>query len=529
MPLVRRLALVLLALAGLAGALSWWDAELPAADELRIVSRDGVESLDPRIDRLPASLTRRVAEALWDDLLEFDAANIRVLPGVARSWTITGDGKRIVFHLSPDSRWSNGEPVVAEDFVRQVQWQLSGGVSNSQLIRLLAAAGARDPEQPEAIAVRALDAHTLEVRCQHPPPDLLARFALGRWPPLHASTPAVFSAGAPPTPGALVTNGVFQLAAFGADEVRLTRNPWHPGALASDAPARLTLRFTESAWLYPTLIRSGQAHVADVFNFMDDQMRRASRGVSIRHENTASVSTLVFNTSRPPLNDARVRRALSLALDRAEIARKFHGGALPAYSFTPPVSPAEDLRTIGEDLAEARRLLAAAGYPEGRGFPVLRVPVVVDGFSNPLAFYCAEQWRQRLGLRVYVAPLAREEIVRRTESGDFDLMHYRWVSSPLDVSSIGGHLVAPFPRPFRLKPDPAVLRAFDRAEALDGPARRAAILDLERAIAHEVPATPVVLYHRYTLLSARVSGWSRDIFGRHSLAALSLTEKVTVE
>lgn len=521
----RRIAALVIVAALVAGMARWWRTELPEAGELRIVSVNRIESLDPGIDRLPASLTRRVSEALWDELVTFDAETMLVRPGVAQSWTASDGGRRLVFHLTPAARWSNGEPVTAADFVRQLHALLGRTPpSSSQLVRLLSASGASDPERPAAIAVHALDDQTLEIRCQHPPPDLVARIALARWIPLHASTPAQFAGGRQPGPGELVSNGPFRLESVGAEEILLTRNPWHAAPVAANAPARLRFGYTETAWLYPALLRSGRAHVSEAVNFLEDDRRRPPAGTVLAHESTSSVSTLQFNTTRRPLNDVRVRRALSLALDRAALARKFSGGALPAYAFTPPLrADSEGLRTIDENLEEARRLLALAGYPDGAGFPVLRIPVVMNEYGNPLAYYCADQWRERLGIRVYVAPIRADEMAARAERGDFDLMHYRWIGTPLDVSVFAAQLVAPLPRPFRVQADEALERAIEGAQALEGPARRAAIVAIERAAAPELPSTPVLLYHRYVLMSDRVSGWSRDIFGRHPLSALALS------
>jgi ABC-type oligopeptide transport system substrate-binding subunit len=521
MSLVRRIALLLLSGAIVLGAFRWWRAAPGGGGggtELRIAFTDDLSGLDPRSPRTPPSLTQRMTDALWDELIAFDPRALKPVPRAAAAWEVLDQGRRYVFRLGPGHRWSNGDPVTAEDFLRTVRWLLAKDADHP-LVRLLAdASRVKQPgvESHDEIAVSAPDARTLEIRLKDPPPDFLPLLAATGWIPLHASAVEAFERGDWSAPDRLVTNGPFRLRHFGSAEIVLEANPHHAGHAGF---GRVRLVKTESPLLYPALILAGRADYGDALNFLPPALRSLPEGVLMEHENTASVSTLQFNASHPPLRDARVRRALSLALDRAALAGRFGGGgALPAYSFTPPGQAADGPgRTVIEDLAEARRLLAEAGYPEGRGFPVLRIPVSAGSDMNPLPLYCADQWRSRLGLRVYTPILPREELLARIERGDFDVVHYRWVASPLDFSTLTQQVGAPLPRPFRAVPGDRVDSLVREARGLEGRERLHAMLAAEKELMREMPATPVLLYHRYTLRGAGVAGWRHDIFGRHPL------------
>lgn len=524
---VRRAALILLIGALLLGTVRWWRAaqtRAAAADELRIAYTGSITGLNPRSVHPPPSLSQRVADALWDELVAFDPVALAVVPRVAERWEVSEDGRRYLFRIAPGQKWSNGDLIVAEDFVRTVHWLLAQEVDHP-LIRLLGDAGrARSPNQEGfgAISIRAVDPRTLEVRLKAPPPDFLPLLAAVGWIPLHATSVAKFENATWSAPDALVTNGPYRLRHFGSSEILLETNAHYA---APAAFGRVRLVRTDNALLFPTLLRAGRADFGDALNFLPEGFDSEPPGGVLEHENTASVSTLQFNVSRPPLNDARVRRALSLALDRAALARRFDGGgALPAYSFTPP-GQSEDAaeRTVEEDLATARRLLAEAGYPEGRGFPVLRVPFLTGPESNRLPFYCAEQWRTRLGIRVYTPELPREEMLSRARRGDFDAVHVRWVASPLDFSTLSQQVDVPLPQPFRSAAEARIAALVFEARKLQGRARLHAMLAAERALLEEMPATPVLLYHRYTLRSDRVAGWRHDIFGRHALRDFRLS------
>jgi hypothetical protein len=157
---------------------------------------------------------------------------------------------------------------------------------------------------------------------------------------------------------------------------------------------------------------------------------------------------------------------------------------------------------------------------------VLRFPVVVgEGRVNPLALFCAEQWRARLGVRVYVVPVTRADLLARAARGDFDLLHMRWSAQAYDVSLLPSQLQEQLPAPFRAATTARFTGALARADALTGEARRAALLAVEKEFVGDVPATPAVVYRRTTLRHHRLQGWSRDVFGLHPLRHLSLAPR----
>lgn len=524
----RAALLVLLALA-IGGLARWW--RLPAAadgsGDLRIAFTNGLLSLDPRIPRFPSSLAQRVIDTLWDNLLVLDPESLETRPGAAVSWASSVDGRQITLKLRDGLRWSNGDTVTAEDFVRTVEW-LSRERSDYQLVQLLARP--RPPGAPAAareLLVSARDASTLEISLSQPRADMLARLAAAGWPPTHVSTDEAFRGDSWKTPGRLVTSGPYRLRSFSRHDIVLERNPHYASARAG-SPDAIRLIRTEGPSCYASLVAAGRADLAEEVNVQRTILRWVPDGARIAHETTASISIIQFNPSRPPLDDARVRQALSLALDRAALAEAFFGdGALPAYSFTPPGQTKEPaLRTVTEDLALAKRLMAEAGYPDGEGMPVLRFPVVIgEGSTNPLAYYCADQWRERLGVTIYVVPLEREEMMMRTERGDFDFVHYRWAAQPFDVSLLPLQLTGGLPAPFNAWSSDRARAELRRAQSLKGPERREAMRAAEQTLVDQVPATPAVLYNRYTLISDRVAGWEPDIFGRHPLRALSRVDR----
>lgn len=526
MKAVTILLALLPVVAVLGGALRWVGSPTePQPRELRIAMDPYLLPLDFRTSRPAASMSQRQIDALWEPLLEANAESSAAHPAAAESWEVLDGGRRLLLHLNPAGRWSNGEPVVSADFVRSARWFISAGYSHNLLNLLVGVAEYRAGKGSlDQCGMRALDEHRLELEFAVPMIDPASAVSDTPFMPLHASTPDVLQAAAASrsTPD-LVTNGTFALEAYSAREIVLRRNPRHRRA-AEIALDRVRLISTEGQSMYPALFAADKI---DLTQGMGSKINLSSKrlpdGVELVEEDRPNISALHFNLRSVPLNDVRVRRALSLALDREEIAQRFRGWSTrAAWSLTPRIHEDEVMATVHEDLAEARRLLAEAGYPEGRGFPVLRVPIVSSGESNPLLYFCADQWRKKLGIRVYVAPLPPAEVQARSMAGEFDMIHYHWTLTPTMVSIVSGLDMAQFPPGFSDWDKTALRDLVGEAWQRKGFARRRKMLEAERALLEQMPLTPLVTYRMFYLKHSRVSGWTRDVYGRHPFGELSV-------
>jgi oligopeptide transport system substrate-binding protein len=277
------------------------------------------ETLDPQ-------KTQTVVEAdivydLFEGLLTYDSEG-RTAPGVALSWTISDDGLVYTFELR-DEVWSNGDPLTAEDFVYSLQRLLdpATGAPYASLFGVIA-------------KVRALAPHRLEIALKRPTPYFLGLLAHQTAVPLHRAS---VEKGGFTKPGALVSNGAYVLEAYTpGDRLILVKNPrFHDAAqvaLAREdilpledraaAVRRFEAREIES---YPDAPADGIAYLQK--QFPDELHLSPSLGVYY----------YAFNCRKPPFDDVRVRRALSMTIDREFLSRTIWGGAMaPAYALTPP-------------------------------------------------------------------------------------------------------------------------------------------------------------------------------------------------
>lgn len=525
-----RIALFSVALLALVlGTIRWWQREIPQQPgELRIVHSIPRLDIDPRVPRGTGMLERRVLMALWEPLVLLDARGVPT-PGAAESWTISEDGRRVTFRLRRDLRWSNGAPITAADFLRTIEWAVRerGAPAFFAMLRYADGESGKTSEAP-APTIRVIDDRTLEFEAPRAVHRLMETIAAGEWVPMYAEGQSLLLSGEyRRDPAGLVTNGPFLLARAAPDYWLLKKNP-HYHAAEQVALNAVRLIPTETPDNYSLLIAADLADLSDSAPYQPARMRTVEGPARMHAENIAQVSVLHFNLQHAPLDDARVRRALALALDRDALAAAMTArGGRGAFSCEPGADDRPAARTLEENLDEARRLLAEAGYPDGRGMPVLRLPLVDTAQPNPMAYYCADQWRSRLGVTVYVIPLPSAEVAARLERGEFDIMHYAWITSAYAPSVTDG---APFERvPPAFRPVlSARFKELMERELRSPPEERAALRrQLELALLEDMPLTPVVFYRRYQLLSPSVLGWKEDLYGVHPFSELRLAEKAT--
>jgi ABC-type oligopeptide transport system substrate-binding subunit/DNA-binding SARP family transcriptional activator len=345
---------------------------------------------------------------LFTGLVEL-SPDMDVVPGVAQNWDMSEGGRRFVFRLRDDVRWSDGKRVTAHDFEYAWKRALELGTASQNAKLLLDVKGARElwtgeTRETDRLGVRALDALTLEVELEEPAVNFLHLLTTETACPVPKHLVEALG-GRWTEPGNIVTNGPFMLAEWRPGEsMRLVSNPGYFGRLSGNVH--------EVALAFLPAVRSAELEMygageLDVATLQDPPIVDLARGrfpgeyVSFPILSTLHVG---FDVSRPPFDDPRVRRALTLAVDREQLADVHLGGQVfPATGgFVPPGMPGHSAGIgLPHDPEQARRLLDEAGYPGGRGFPVaealapgLRVDERVE--SRQLQAY----WSDNLGLEI---------------------------------------------------------------------------------------------------------------------------------
>lgn len=492
----------------------------PAAPDdsalLRLSLRNEPATLDPHLATLPDEFS--LLRALSEGLTTPNPAEGPPLPGVATSWSASPDNRRWTFRLRADARWSNGDPVTARDFLFSFQRALTPALAapKAHLFFVVknAAAFARGTLTDFAtVGFSAPDDHTLVIETADPAPQLPVLVASGPWLPVHRATlekhgGATARDAAWTRPEHFVGNGPFVLTDWRAGQHLIAAPNPHYHSPARIGVAGLRFQVYDSGDTEERAFRAGQVDVTMAVPFSKLESHAAPQ---LRLQPLHETRYLALNTTRPPLDDERVRRALALALDRdALVTRVLRGGQKPALNFLPPglggYSGEPLLRT---DAATARELLAAAGFPGGRGFP--RLELSTWGASPTVLEAIQQMWRRELGVDVAIVQREGKIHMASVIAGDFTVAFMPAIPDYDDPAALFDEFTTGatgnFPRWSDARYDSLVR---DAARATEPAARLALQRDAERRLVAAMPVIPLYFNTQSYLVADRVRGWRQD-------------------
>ena len=528
--MIRRCLLVLsLLLSAFSLSCSRRDApagHTPQGQILRLGNGAEPQDLDPQI--MTAFTDQNIALALFEGLCALDERTSAAVPGAAASWETSPDGLRWTFHLRAGLKWSNGEPLTATDFVASWHRALAPALAAeyAYLLYPLKNAEALNTGKVSdfaALGAEAPDDRTLRVTLERPTPYLPALTANPVWFPVNPRVLASFGAtdrrGTRWTrPGNLVGNGPFVLTEWSPNaQLKVARNP-HYWDAASVRLTGITFFPTENMDVDERNFRAGQVDLTYELPLSKVDTYQRTAPQNLRLDPFLETFFLRFNTTRPPLNDARVRRALSLSIDREQLARTLlRGTRAPAPHFTPPGCAGYTTQArVPTDFAAARALLAAAGFAGGRGFPAFEVQVRNDELHAKVLEVIQARWQRELGITITIAPVEQKTWVQNQQSLNYAISSARWVGDFVDPVTFLDMFVGGGTNNWTGWASADYDRLIHAAAATADPAARLAVFQqAESLLLEQSPIAPVFFGVRSYLIQPRVHGWEPALLGFH--------------
>lgn len=484
-----------------------------------------VQDLDPQI--VTGVPENKVINALFEGLVSTGPEGSDTVPGTAERWDVSPDGLVYTFHIRADARWSNGDALTARDFVRSYQRILTPSLAAEYAYKLHHVIGAEEFNRGQLkdfaqVGVKALDDRRLEIRLKRRTPFLLEAMKHYSWFPVHLPTIEKF--GDPYRRGSawtraenIVGNGSFVMREWRANQkIIVARSPtyWDRANVKLD---QIHFYAIESMDTEERMFRSGQLHKTNELPVSKIDTYKRDFPAAYREDPYYGVYFYRLNTTRAPLNDKRVRRALALALDRDAIIKNVaRGGQTPAYNLVPPSPRYRSTVRIQGDLAEARRLLAEAGFPEGRGFPKLDLLYNTSENHRTIAEAVQQMWRRNLGIDIGLVNQEWKVYLDSQDVLNYDICRAGWIGDYTDPNSFidmwvkgGGNndtgwSSAEYER----------LLAASYA-APDDTARFALYQQMEAILADEVPFVPLYFYTRVFALNPKVK-WPVNVIENHN-------------
>jgi oligopeptide transport system substrate-binding protein len=461
-----------------------------------------------------------IVNTLFEGLTLLDERTTNPLPATAESWEVSPDGLTWTFRLRPGLRWSNGDPLAADDFI-----QAWGRVLNPEFaadnawylfaLKNAEAYNGKKVTDVSAVGFKAPDAHTLVLTLERPMPYLPALVSMPAWFPLNPRALGKFGAMAKrgtgwTKPGELVSNGAFTLAEWKPDSrIVLAKNPRHREA-ASNELERVVFLPIEKPDVEERDFRAGQLHVT--FNLPVSKIPawRQSEPARLRIDPTSQINFLRFNTARAPFGDPRVRRALSLAIDRAAIAQSvLQRSREPAFALTPPGTGGYVARAaVTLDVAEAKRLLAAAGFPNGQGLPAIDIQCRNDEIMPRLAEALQAMWQRELGVKATISQVEQKTWIQNQQTQNYSISTAAWTADFPDPVTFLGMFTANSAYNWTGFNHPQYEKLMNTAAATSDAKQRYEVLQqAEELLLSEAPVAPVYYGAQTYLIHPAVKGW----------------------
>jgi oligopeptide transport system substrate-binding protein len=510
---------------------------MPALAQEEVVYNRGNDT-DP--STLDHHLTSTVAEGhvmrdLYEGLVVQDA-NAEVVAGVAEDWEVSDDGLVYTFNLREDARWSNGDPVTANDFVfayRRLQDpETAAPYANMHYI----IAGAEDANTNggslEDMGVNAVDDRTLEITLTNPAPYFLELLTHQTGLPLHQAS--VEEHGAEYTrPGNMVTNGAYMLESFTPnDQIVMRKNPEFHDADNVAIDVVNYIPFEDRATCMRRFEADEVLSCSDIpleqKAYIDENLADAVRIVPY-----LGTYYLPVKTTKEQFSDPRVRQAMSMVIDRDFLAEEIWQGAMvPTYSFVPEGignygEPAA-LPYAGDDLLDredaALALLEEAGVAEGD----LSVTLLYNTSENNRNTMTAiADMLGNIGINATTEEMEGATYFNFLRSdGDFDIARAGWIGDYSDPQNFlflheSDNLGFNYSRWANEDYDALMDQA---AEETDIDARAEILKQAEALLLEEVPVIPILYYTANSLVSPRLQGWEDNVMNVHGTRWMSVSE-----
>lgn len=498
-------------------------SKISKAKVLRVNLGDTVDSLDPQLNS--SQIGFHVINNIFEGLMREE--NGRLKYGMASKYTVSKDGRTYTFHLR-NAKWSDGQSVKASDFEYSWKRALAPDIAADFGYQLFYIKGAQEYYEGtgrlEDVAIKAVDDKTLRVTLNEPVPYFPKLTTLPIYMPVRKDVieedPDEWFEDA----AASVCNGPFRTWEYTENfKITLVKNKEYYDSKS------IKLDIIDMYMINDSSISVG-AYEADEFDVIDFMPSKEDEAL---YENEAlkkipvlGVQYYMFNVSKAPVNDVRVRKALSLAIDRKVMVDNVLGGTqIPGTGFVPLgiyTSNGGEFRDLAGDyqisvekanVEEAKKLLAEAGYPGGKDFPELVLLYNETAGNKAIAETIKEMWEENLDIKVKLEDVKWAEQINRLTEGDFMIGRNGWIADYADAVNFL-ELFASDSAMFNTgwingEYDKLIQDSYSASEK----ERDQMLLEAEKILMDEMVAIPLYYYADLTLIKEYIKDWQRTGLG----------------
>lgn len=509
-----------------------WTVEAPDKDDLAeeqvLTFNNGAEpeTLDPALmTGVPEST---LARAMFEGLTVAHPKTLEPMPAQAEAWAVSADGGTWRFKIRADARWSNGDPVTAEDFRYSWMRVLNPETAAQYAYQLYAVKGAKayntKKGKAEDVGLKVIGTHVLEVELVAPTPYFLQLTYFGTLYPVHRKTVETHK-DKWTRPEHIVSNGPFVMTAhepkskivyeknakyWAADRVHLTQIVVLPIDDSNTAMNKYLNEEIDWARAVPA-----------------SRIEEAKKNPDYFVQPYLGSYFYSFNVTKKPFDDVRVRKAFWLATNRERITKDvLKAGQIPTTSYCPPgLFGYEAPKGDAFNPLKAKALLKEAGYPDGKGFPEVELLYNTSEDHKLVAEAIVDMWKRTLGVNVKLRNEEWKVYLKSVDGLNYQIARRGWIGDYGDPNTFldmfvtqGGNNNTGWSR-----------EAYDKAIALaaktsDAKERMKILAGAERLLLKEAPIMPIYHYVNQGFLAPTVGGWHENIRDIHPFQFIYKTE-----
>jgi len=524
------------------------------------------QTFDPAFAAAPPDTD--LVRAIFEGLTDYDPHSLTPVPAVAMRWEASNSGRVWTFYLRDDARWSNGESVIASDFVRSWRRTMSIGDLAPHTELMANIEGARqensaktiasrapapgspiqkqtpsnnsvangkttsDPKatEPSAFGVEAISDRVLRVRLRRPDMNFPALVAHPVFRPVklkdEVGNNKLEASG-------LISNGAFSIAATESARVLLERanTYWNKDQVTLQQVSFVGQKDAESAL---AAYRAGELDAVTNAAFEPLAIKLLTPYEDFHRTTYGALTYYGFNSAREPFDDVRVREALTIAIDRDRISSDEMGGATePAKRFLPETVPNTQAPVVNKsevlekEYERAKELLAEAGFPGGRDFPKVRLLINRNEQQRLVAQSVATMWRNVLNIETEIVIKNWDEYEAAIREGDYDVVRRGLVMQTTDeLTNIRmlfpeGNRATQAAYPGREAASPAA-SAGESAKPNEKGLRATQPIETEAQALSDLSAMPIYFASSYSLVKPYVSGFDGNVLDTPSLKTVRI-------
>jgi oligopeptide transport system substrate-binding protein len=462
----------------------------------------------------------RVLYACFEGLTAFGPKDVPV-PAAAAKWKISPDGKTYTFSLRKNAKWSNGDPVTAGDF--EYAWKRllnpkTGASYANNLYYLKNGEEYNTGKITDAsqVGVKAKGNYTLVVTLKAPCSYFLALTVNPSLYPVNRKVVEAAGDKWASNPKTLIGNGPFRLANWVHQE-RLEFVPnskyWNKAKVKLNKLVCYTIE-EQSTGL--TMFETDKIDLLD--ELPTQEIPRLEAEKLIKYSPYIGTYYYLINVKKAPFNDARVRKALALAIDRGQIVKYVtKSGEKPSLGFVPygvpDAAPGSDFREVGGnyhkdgDINKAKQLLAEAGYADISKFPTIQILYNTSETQKQIAEVIQEMWKKQLGINATLTNQEWKAYLVSRKQGDFQIARASWIGDYVDPMTFMDLWVSDNGNNYSRWANSAYDKLIDKAKnTTNAKLRLQTLHQAEKLLMNEMPIIPIYFYTRPYIMKNWVKG-----------------------